>query len=534
MRLVLAVVAGIALLVALWFALASDPARPAIEPVDLAPAPRAASAVDAPRVELARAELPARQIEPRLETSASPGAEGARIAIVVVDGRGPGSTPWPARVECLDALARPLALEESAGAHRAAGVVPGAYAISVVAPGALAALEQVVVRPLAEEQRFEVRLAPAPVVRVRWQADDGRPILAALATPGLLPAPVIARVGPDERVRAVGERTPDSIGSMPFRAGPGPDGSPDRIGAAWPGAPADGLCEVELAGGLPSALCASIDGLVVGSQVVEDPAREVVFRTPVELLRRLHASVRFCLVDTATNERVRDGRFRAACRLAESRSAVDVGPEGCLVDASFTPGRWILRFEAPGRAERARQVDLQAGDALDLGDVDFPEAGHLVVRATLPDGSAAVALLLEAFPEDGLEYRDAIQVSTDPRGEARFAGLTVEPHVLLVADPRFARRPVRVTPRPPDVREVVEVRAEPGVEIALDFGPRTRTAARAFLNDRSGTPVAVLALSASGLVPLRLTPGEYFVEVEGAGSARAFTVTNESAVFDVR
>lgn len=535
MRIVLVLVVAIVLVAAAWMFLAGGDAITPVAPMPAAVEPRAAELAPPTLAELERAPESAKPAPIASDVPASTPSARARIAIVVVDERSPGRAPDGLSVECADALARPLALEGEGAARRGTDVVPGPYTITVASAHGRLATEQVTVLPVAEEQRFEVRLEPAPVVRVHWQADDGLPILEALETLDLGFDTTFVRVATDTRVRAFGEPAPKSpTSSMGTRAGRGSGLSPTRLQRNEPDSPPDHFCDLAIPGGFPVVLCASIDGAIVDSVAVDGSSAEVVFRTPIEALRRLRATVSFCLLDTETGERVRDGRFGAFTGSAHSRPMSDVGSEGCLVEARFTPGRWVLVFEAPGRATRRRTVDLQPGAVLDLGDVDFLPLGDVVVHARLPDGSAARGLHLEMFTEDSSDRDDPFTAATDAQGSAHFQGLNVEPYVLVVRDTRFARKPILVVPKSAPGTALVELRAEAGVEIALDFGPRLATSSRAYLNDRSSTPVAILALPMSGLVPLRLVPGDYYVALEGEDEARAFTVTNESVVFDLR
>ncbi|MCY2961573.1 MAG: hypothetical protein NTY35_15530 [Planctomycetota bacterium] len=528
MRLALVLAAVIALVAALYFALSTDPASPGLEPTPVAP-----ERADAPppTVELAQSERSSVSLAPRRsapDPSGSASATRASIAIVVVDkeGRKLGSG---VEVECRDALARLLVLEAGPGlVFRARDVPPGEHTVSIVAPASIPAVERIAVLAVAEEQRFEMRVEAAPRVRVRWQADDGRPILDALESPQILPGPSLLCVAVDSAIRGLGDPALKCRRSAFFGTGIG-EGPPR---ATWPGAPPDALCEIALASATPAVLTASIDGTIVASETVEDAAREVVFRTPLALLRQMRASVRFCLVDGATGAPVVDASFSGRPREGVQWST-GVGPSGCA-EHQFTPGRTLIEFRAPGRASLFREVDLQPGAELDLGVLQFTAPGHVTIRARHADGSAASAVRLALFPADRLAWGQRAEVSTGPDGVARFADLPLEPHVLVVADPRHACRPLRVEPSTPGSGEVVDLSIEPGVEVALDFGPQTTHAARAFLHDPSGTPIAVLPLPPSGLVPLRLGPGEYVVEIEGASGARAITVTDESVVFELR
>jgi len=536
MRIALVLAAVIALVVLLFIVLRDEPRTAGI---GLAPD---AKAVVAPRTDDAREgsdlAAPARTSgEPVDPTSlaraaASPATSVALVvAVLAADG-----TPLreSVAVECRDALARPVPLIEGPDAvWRSDAIAPGGCTLSATANSFLPAIETVAVRADLAEQRVEIRLKPAPRVRVRWQTEDGAPFLPALRRPGVLAHVVLASVALDDSERGVGVSAPNARNRSIHGIDPKAEQTAN-LPSPWPGAPDDAVCELALGREPPTWLTASLDGTVVASARVEDVTQDIVLRTPLEIARRLRATVRFCLVDARTGERVSTASISGTTQSGIGRTAAEIGPEGCRVDTRFGAGSWLLMFQAPGRTTLFRAVDLVSGADLDLGELRFEEPAQVVVRVTNADGSPAAGVRLALFPRDRFEWGEMLDLSTDPDGTARFTDLSLGTHVLVVADARFAARARIVEPRAGDRHSAVPLQLESGVEIALDFGPQTSISARAFLYDAGGNPVAAPSAPTSGLVPLRLMPGEYVVELEGASSAHAFTVTNESTVFDVR
>jgi hypothetical protein len=213
---------------------------------------------------------------------------------------------------------------------------------------------------------------------------------------------------------------------------------------------------------------------------------------------------------------------------------VRVDTVGCHVETRLTPGRWRFSFQAPGYALLRRDVALEPSADVDLGQLRLEAPTEVTVRVLDPGGRLAPSVRVALLASDRAEWGPVDVVTTGADGIASFTGLAAEPLVVAAADPRFASVALAVEPRASSGPARVELRLEPGVAVALDFGHRPEAGARVVVRDAAGRAVVSDWVPGSGLVPLRLRPGDYVVEVEGAGSARAFTVTDESAVFDVR
>jgi hypothetical protein len=537
MRLALAAAVLLALVVGLYYLLFARHPAPGTDGVGVAPATRVESAaVPADAPELAPAVPSARAVEPAIATTDSvPSTTSIRSSLTIDVAGEDGGSLVRVVVECRDGLARNVPLVEIfERTRRASELAAGEYTVSATANGFLTAFRRVVLGQPPRDERIDVVLERAPVVRVRWQVDDGRPILDALQTAGILKSPVFLRVATDDVLRSLGDRAPNSRQSFVFIEWPSTSTQLSARPVPWPAAPPDAVCELTLASALPAVVCASIDGTILESVRVEDASKEIVFRTPLEFLRTVSTSVHFCLVDDETGEPLVGAEFMATAGGGVGRSPIRVGPTGCREDPGFSPGKWLLQFSASGFAPLWREVEFVGRDALDLGVLRMLAPAAVHVRVSYADGNSAAGVTLSLLPVESAAWGKGTILSTDAEGRAQFTDLSRDPYLLAVADARFASRCLKVQPEAGDRHRPIELRVELGVEIALDFGPRTATGARAFVSDHDGHLVSVVSLPAAGCAPMRLVPGKYVVELEGSDSARAITVTDESVVYDLR
>jgi|GEM_PF-4813215 len=538
MRIVLVVGALAALVLLAWLAVGTGAEPAKSEPI----APR--SVDEEPRGPLVPAELSETKRtesaprEPRVELVERVSAAkftAVTVVFVLLDEKGSplrGST----QLECADRLARlvPTEREDSSGTRwRCAGLTPGAHTVTASAPGRMPLVQPVEVNGETAEQLVELRLAAAPIVRVRWQTETGAPFLEALQEPGVIVGPVLARVAVDATLREVGEIAPNSRRAVLHALSPGVRTSAPRE-PLWPGAGRDAAGMLEFPTELPGFVHGSLDGVVVAAARVDAHVSEVVLRTPLALVQNLRATVRFCVVDAASGERVGDAQFSAMTRTGVGRSLVDVGAEGCRTDPRFTVGSWLLTFSAPGRGSVFRAVEFRPGEMLDLGEVRFGEQGELVVRARRADGGPAPGVRLGVLGFERFAWSESTMIATDPQGIARFVGLPDEPHVLVVADPRATGKAQKFESQSVRGTTPLDIVVEDGVEVVLDFGPQALLVQRAYFHDSAGLPIAALWPPISGLVPMRLLPGSYVIELEDARDARAIEVGPESAVYEVR
>ncbi len=539
MRIVLLLGAIAALALLAWLALGtgaapagSEPIAPSVVreeprgplmPADLDGTQRTESAPPKPRVELVE----------RVAAAKFPAVD---VVFALLDEEGHALT-LAGQLECADRLARLVPTEREGSSvtrWRCAGLVPGPHTVTAAAPGRLPLVQAVDVTGETAEQLFELRLAAAPSVCVRWQTETGAPFLEALQEPGALLGPVLARVAVDSRLREVGEVAPSSRCRAVLHAlSPGARTTPPGV-PPWPSAGPDVAAFLEFPTELPGFVHGSLDGVVVASARVDANVTEVILRTPLALIQKLRATVRFCVVDATTGERIGDAQFSGTTRAGVGRSLVDVGPEGCRTDPRFTPGSWLFTFSSPGRGSVYRALELRSGDEVDLGEVRFAEQGELVVRARRSGGSSAAGIQLAVLGFERFAWGERTVISTDPQGIARFVGLPEEQHVLVVADERFVGKPVKLEPQSVRGTAPIDIVVEEGVAVALDFGPQPLLSQRAYVHSAEGLPIAATWIPISGLVPMRLLPGSYVIELEDARDARAIEVGRESAVYEVR
>jgi hypothetical protein len=534
MRLVLLLAAVLALIVALWFALSSPAPKPTPDPVSIEPERRIESGSQPP-IELAESQRSAATPE----SAPAPAAQAptSMLASVMVVVTLPSGTVYQGSVvvDFRDPLGHAVELAEGlGGVFQANDVAPGEHTISIAGPDCIPRIERIQVKRGIPEQRFEFALTLGVPLRIRWQTMDGKPFDEVLTSAAEFDRGVTVRITFDDELRSVGESAPQSQRCNLYSGTAGRGQGFGRGESSWVDAPADAVCEVAVLHDLPVNVCASIAGVVVASTAVRLGTSEIVLRTNFDAWMSRRETVRFCLVDAATGVPLTNASWYGSTRTGGHRPRGEVGPEGCGLDSRFLAGSWLLAFEAPGHAPCYREVELEPGANVDLGVLRLDAPGVVAVRATLPDGNPAGAVRIALLPVDRFRWGSRSVISTDAEGRARFDDLSAGPHLLVVADSRFTATPRTVEPHSADRQDVVSLQLVAGVEIALDFGARAALFDFAYIYDSAGSPVDMTPIPPSGLVPLRILPGEYVVELEGAANAAAITVTDESVVYDLR
>jgi hypothetical protein len=215
------------------------------------------------------------------------------------------------------------------------------------------------------------------------------------------------------------------------------------------------------------------------------------------------------------------------------RPAAPLEEAECALDERFTAGTWLLTLRGAGDDLLRLRVELPPGGLLDLGRVSLASGTPVLVRVVDAQGAAAAGVGLTLIPEDLAPGEAGARMSTDPSGSARFPAVPAGRPTVLLSDARYARTGQLVQAAETGSAPHVLV-ARPGTGIALDFGPSAAQVRRALVHDAGGELVALEDVPWSGLVALRLAPGEYVVELEGAPTAQRIRVDARPAVYDVR
>ncbi len=539
MRLLLALVVLVAAVVALIFLMPSRSAPEIVEPVAVGPVEPMPSAP----LDLEPSEAHTQRGDPTFVEGA-PAADattssiaGCRVEIALVGAEG---GDWiGADVHGFDGAGGAIAAEQmNATAWVLPDAKPGEVHIEVRPHGPwMPAGASFVIAPGETSKRVEIRLRPAYALRVRWQSTDGRPIVAALRDPGVLQfLAILSLVTGVEQARA-GEPTPSSL--QPFDRVVAPDtdlSQEDSPADLWTDAPADAFALLSLPVAPPCAVHACIGGLVVESASVLPGTQEILFRTDVDLVRGLRTTVRFCVVASETDEPLSGVGFSTTSDWGTSFSEIFLGPDGCREETRLPPGEWTLLFNLPGRAPHVHDVTLAPGAELDLGKIALAPDCPLTVRVLLPDGSPASDLTALLQPLAGPRPSQAMSGATARNGVFSFAHVPDERLVLvLLDDAEWSAAPLLVEPcGAGSSRSEITLQLERGTAIVLDFGPTSPLAPPVLVTDANGLPVARREIGSTGMVRLRLVPGDYRVVRPGIPGAYAFTVDRESVVIEIR
>lgn len=540
MRLVLVLVLVAALIAALVFVLRSEPVSP---PVPVEPPRAESAATDTTSPASAPSLRSAERVESRVvsvhsASVAAPKSVGSALEITVISSESGGLLPGAA-VLCTDELGRSKPVESlGSGSWIVRNLGVGEYVVTATDSGSRFALETVVVQADPREQRVDLSLDPAPRVRVFWRTEDDRPFLVALRESGEFPDGIVVHVALDSDARAIGDASPTTRPSTTFSTSEGAIGSMLPY-PAWHGAPPDALSELPLEHESLAWVCVSVNGTVaavarIDASEVRDgwnSVHDVVLRTSIDSLQSLRASVRFCLVDDSTNAPVTNADVMAVLlgRGGVERSQLDAN--GCAEYTLATAGRFLLRIHAADRADLERDVRLVPGAVVDLGELRLEMPRKLVVRANKEDGTSAVGIDLQLSSLEGVPW--AIE-KTDEEGLATFLSVGREPCFVRAPNPNFPSRARRVDTLAEGEDIVLEIRVEPGVEIALDYGAQPTLGRFVTVHDSQGCRILTPQVPLSGRVPLRLVPDDYVVEIEGRGDRRTITVDDQSAVYDLR
>ncbi len=543
MRLVLVIVAVAALIATIVFVLQTEPATvpPAVEPTHAASAtpspPSPATATPSRSVE--RVESRVESVD--IASVAAPMSVGSALEITVISSQS-GELLTGADVVCTDELGRRIPIESPGrGAWFAHDLAAGEYLVTAKDRGHRPALEIVLVTVEPREQRVVLRLDPAPRVRVFWRTEDDRPFVLALRESGEFEDGVVVQVALDSEPRTIGDAAPTSRQGTTFSTNKDAVGSLLQYGP-WQGSPPDALSELELEHEPPAWVCVSANGSVAAVARLDasdlrdggNSAHEVVLRTALHSLQPLRSAVKFCLVDGQTGAPVTDAWVTALPVRKGPLERWFLGPNGCSERSLGTSGRYLLQFHIAGRSALELEVRLLPDTTLDLGDLRVDAPSKVVVRVSLEDGNPAADVAVTLSSVEGARWWPVARLSTDVEGLAAFETVGQEPCFVRLDDPKFAKCARRVDFAATQEPLFVELRAEIGVSIALDYGPQLTRNDPGLVHDSEGCLVSTFQVPLNGRMPLRLLPGDYVIEIEGRGDPRTITVDGESAVYDLR
>jgi hypothetical protein len=206
------------------------------------------------------------------------------------------------------------------------------------------------------------------------------------------------------------------------------------------------------------------------------------------------------------------------------------GTTGCFSIDGVPPGAARLRVEGGG-ASTVRDIAIEAGGMLDLGEIALPtgcsfrvriadESGRPVGGARILSASAA-ELRSEVVRHSGTAKHvssDRAEVSTAPVDDA----------ILLVEARGYGLAAVRL-PECGRRGEELEIRLRAGVEVVFDLGLGDRTPSiRVATAD--GTPLGDLTTTSTGIAVAEIAPGDYVVHRARSEVRTTFRVAGEPLV----
>lgn len=324
----------------------------------------------------------------------------------------------------------PAAVNAS-GAYSATGLKPGHWLMSCGVRGYRPAR---VPLDLGEEQvvRRDIALEPAVVLRVKLTAPDGRPFLSALRSNGgssffqgsLVPVATNEDPGP------IFEGVEGSLNN-PFGVG-----QFWQNGYVFEALPQEYYGVVVLKGDLPVYVSLILQSAVLATQRVQPGQQEVAFELAPEALQAAQSSLRCRVVDAGTEVPIEGAELELWGGSYQSGRSPRTDAKGEVVIAQHEPGTFDLWLRAEGRADIRREVTLPPGETLDLGTLELVPETWISGRLVDAEGQHVEGLWLElgvVDPEGRLIMIKYQSWMSDEHGAFRFGALAPGRYVVRSA-----------------------------------------------------------------------------------------------------
>lgn len=403
----------------------------------------------------------------------------------------------------------------------------GPHRLAAFAPGHARGFATFEVRAGELEKRVEVPLralengrAPRNVL-VRWQTEDGRPFVPAIAA---------AWTGPERawiRVR-------NSIGGesrTPIPHASRADLTAEGVARIRPGAPPDS-CAVLDVGDAPVA---TVDGYVdsrrLASATLPPGVDEVVLRASVEECLAALGGVRGCVVAAPGGARPKDLSVSVERADGLTRKRPTMTATDCFLHENLAPGPALLRVTDADR-ELTRAITIESGRVLDLGDLTLTAGCALRLRFVGAEGQQLQDARFECFASGDAAKEVPVHKLRRAKSPVTPVAKPAEPDLVIVQADGFglAVHPIRPCGERGDE---VEIRLERAVVVVLDLGLGDATPAL-WLETAEGLGLGQHPTLPTGLVRVELAPGEYRARRSVTDEGTEFRVGREPTVVALR
>jgi len=401
------------------------------------------------------------------------------------------------------------AVQAYAGEYVVPALEPGAWRVSVTAPGYAAWSADVRIADSPALQTIDVELERTPHLKVRFETPQGIELGQALREEPELRRKldviaVATRAPPGDRLAATLEDTYTSYGKGTWKPTSRADHDRDDREPAYSGI-------LELAQPLPGWVSACVASSVLRTRYVQRGTDAVTFVLSLDELRGSFGALRLRIVDAESGEPLTDGRvgLHANGQFGTGREIVD--PGGWVAFDAEAPGPRHLSIVVRGHEWVVEQVWIEAGRVNDLGTYRLNKP--VSIRGTLRDEQGApVKAWVSVFPLDRYDATQRILEkfcwTSDGGGSFEVRPVGRRRYLLRVNDETWCAEPVLVDASAGAVRDV-ELVVVRGTPVTFHFGGSIPRGARLALFDRAGRPVAERAVDAALRARVRLAPGGY-------------------------
>jgi CBS domain-containing protein len=546
--LVLVAAAALAILIAVWCAVATRDMRPA--PVTIADAPDAHSAAAPGDEPLARSEAPVAREPGASQPVADVAIEDhARVPVVEPSSPATLSSDRKLRIRVCDAHDPSRALEAvvvgvvdlydereavtrtSNDTFTTATMRPDVYVVTARARDHLSAHQLVGTGEGTKD--VVVSLDRCDAIQVHWRATDGSPIVQAFdraAVGAALPQLELAAVATREVPAELASAFEANVGAVLIHHFP-PARQISADGRPIPANPeAQDPRSSDVIGALqpqiapPFYVSAWMNGVFVDSRRIESGMAEVTFSCELPELSRRSATLKVHVVDADT-----DKSLTVAQVLVEQQGFARVGggvdADGRIQLVSLRSGAADVWIEAPGRAKIREHVILRASAVTDLGDVRLEAPIKVSARVVDEQGTLLPSVPLEFTPlDDRLEPIAGApprEITTAASGIATLdADVRRARYTVRFADnvEQFAAVPIIVDARSGSAEGELVLSVARKVSIAIQPPPEAGAFVR--ITTSSGVLARRKKVGEAGRVVVSLAPGRYDLALVENGVAR--------------
>jgi hypothetical protein len=377
------------------------------------------------------------------------------------------------------------------GTYSFPALKPGRYWISASAQGWTQVHRVLDLDGTSAEVRFDLELLPMQEIRVRAVDPSGTP----MAFPGFAAATLDA---PSEWLDAVRGSEGNPVGVGRFR---------NR--SQRPELPEEYLGRIELDVAPPVYVSLLRYQRVIATQRVDALESDVVFVVDPASPLLEDGSVRFRFVDSETRAVIAPG----SAMFAGCTTRIAMPPDGVFHFGSVAPGLYELSSTVSGHEGGRRQVRVEPGSELDLGDISL-EPGSSISGRVVDDEGQGVRTSIDYVELDpnGKPVRSfgSRAVTSADDGSFRILGISRRAYRLSVRDEEHGLRLARtIVDLSAGSVENVRIQVAHGVPLILQSSDESWRDTRVRVATTDGAELLSMKLWTPAPTKVLLAPGTY-------------------------